>query len=303
MAIKKTLYQVLDIAANASTEAVRVAYEEKVRLLMAREAELSREDINYQRMLLDLALETLTDEFSRRAYDEKLMSRSSQSASRRDMALIESAQSDPEEVARKAERVALQAEALALRMEVSSLRGDVGERYESERPPSFLTRALSIFSTPLTRVVAAVATIVVLMIALQAFSFLFTVRKVDAVSTAASKARESAEIQDYYQRHGVRPASVSEARMLEEEQQRKQAQEYAEERERLRQEQEQKRFIEDSRREAERVSSSLRYAEEEARRDAEWKRRQQEQEELQRQADERERARERLYRLREQSRD
>jgi hypothetical protein len=299
MSIKKTLYQVLEISANASVEEIRAAYKDRLQKLLAREAGMSLADFDYERKLLDLAQETLCDPLARQAYDEKLMARlPPPSSARQASSLALVPQDDPEVVARRAETVALRAEALALRMEVTALRAGAAPYDSVEPPQTFLHRFRSIFSGPLSRVVVAVATIAIVVIVMQMASFFFTVRKVEAVSAAASKAQERIEVQEYYQTHGVRPASAAEARMLDAEQQRlqkeesrKQADAYAEERERKRQEQEEKRFIEESRREAERVSANLRSAEEQAKREEERARRQREYEESRREAEERERVR------------
>lgn len=304
MTKKKTLYQVLEVSATASEAEIREAYRARLKQLLEQQAGMSVEDFDYQRKLLNLAQETLADALSRQAYDEKLMSRAlPSSAERRNASLALVPQEDPEAVARKAETIALRAEALALRMEATSLRAVSALPQEEVRPASLLQRGLSLFSGPLARVAVAVATIAVLMIAMQMSSFFFTVRKVDAVNAAASKAQERAEMQEYYQTNGVRAASVAEARMLEEERQRKRAQENSEERERTRLEQEEKRFLEESRREAERVSANLRASEEQMKREAEWARRQKEQEEQRREAEERERVREAQARIRNLARD
>jgi hypothetical protein len=92
--------------------------------------------------------------------------------------------------------------------------------------------------------------------------------------TEASKAEEKVILQNYYQEHGVRAASVDEVVLL------NRQESIAAQEERARQEQQRKveRADSEARQYAEQVSRQLQYAEEQTRREEEYKQRQQEEE-------------------------
>jgi hypothetical protein len=93
-----------------------------------------------------------------------------------------------------------------------------------------------------------------------------------AVTNQPSAFQRSAEdkvvIQEYYQTHGVRPASREEVDLLEREKQRKSSEANEAKRKQQQAELEQRRFEQETRRRADEVSAALRRSEEEALRKA-----------------------------------
>jgi flagellar biosynthesis GTPase FlhF len=101
-----------------------------------------------------------------------------------------------------------------------------------------------------------------------------------------SKADEKVILQEYYQTHGVRPASRIEADLLEVENRRKENEQRQAEREKQREEDQYRKFVEESRRIGNQVQENLRRDEERARyEEAQQKRRLEQEQEAQRQAE------------------
>jgi len=286
MGKKKTLYQVLEIAAGASVQEVVEAHGKMLEKLHEAQGHLSREDFEYQRNMLGVARDTLSDPLLRRDYDEKLMARlgaQSSAGGSSSRALAPSA-----ELSQRAETLALRADALALRADALAIRTDT---YGSAAPQSAFERLVSGLGRPLKRIAIVLGTLAALAVIAQSLWFYFGVRKVRNVVESAAQAEERMVVEEYYRRHGVRPANATEARLLEMEHQRKQDEAEAAEREARLAEENARRFEEDARRAGERVSSNLRYAEEAARREEEAERRQQEREAFRRKAEEEEQLR------------
>lgn len=287
MSRKKTLYEILEVPANASSHDIRAAHRRKLQKLQSAEAGISREDFAYRLQMLKLALDTLSDPALRWEYDEKLMSRppSAEAAP----AQVPAVPADDDPLARRADVLALRADALALRADAMSIKGDVSLLRGDDGPQPLASRFLSGLKSPLRATVVVVGSLAAIaMLAQTAFVF-FAVRHNEDATAAAARAEEQVVIQDYYQRYGERPASAAEARLLEQERQRQENEARAEEREKEKTEERARRFQEEAKREGERISAELRYAEEQLRHEEERKKAQKEEEEQRRQAAEEER--------------
>lgn len=278
MKAKKTLYQVLDISANASGSEIRAAHQQQVLKLRSEEGSMSHEDFDFRLKLVNLALDTLCDSLSRRVYDEKLMSRMLSASAPPAVAV----QEDAETLARRADALAFRADALALRADALSIRSDGAPFKSSDRPPTLTSRIFSALESPVKRIFIVIGTLAAIAMLVQTAFLFFSVRKVERTAAVESKAEEQIVIQEYYQKYGVRPANATEARLLEQENQRKENEARTDEREKQRAEEKARRFQEEARREGERVTSDLRYAEENLRREAAQKKAEREEEERRR---------------------
>jgi len=69
---KKTLYEVLEVQPDASSDAIKSAYQKACEQLMLKQQVLSAEEIAFQQKVIDLAYDTLSVSTSRDAYDAKL---------------------------------------------------------------------------------------------------------------------------------------------------------------------------------------------------------------------------------------
>lgn len=274
MKAKKTLYQVLDIPANASGPEIQTAYLRQMQTLQSEESRLSHEDFSFRLTLLNLALETLSDPVSRRAYDETLMSRMAPSRSPHALALHE----DADILSRRADALAFRADALALRADAMSIRADAAPFRADDGTQSLLSRIFSLLKSPLKKVFVALGTLAAIMMLAQTALLFFSAKQVEKAASTQARAEEQVQIQEYYQTHGVRPANATEARLLEMENRRRETETRVAEREKQRVEEEARRFQEESRRLGERVSADLRHAEEMARREEAQKKAEREEE-------------------------
>jgi flagellar biosynthesis GTPase FlhF len=178
----------------------------------------------------------------------------------------------------KADAILLKADAVSLRAEALGLQ--VGTQAPSARGMERFSGLLSPFKGALT----ILGTLIAIGMVVQVLFLLFVNRQAGQVVSEQSKADEKVMLQEYYQEHGVRAGSKLEVDMLEE------ARRRDEKANRERQEQERKyeKFVEDSRREGERVAQDLHRAEQQARyeeerqqrRLVEEKRRQEEEDQL-----------------------
>lgn len=284
---KKSLYEILEVSPNATSEEIQAAHQRVSQKLRSEETKLNREDFDFKLKIVNLAVATLADPVSRESYDASLAAiiPPVRGASSRNAVAVQSAT-----MLRKAEAMALRADAMALRADALAIRADVpGARIEDSHQ-SALSRVLSSLKTPLKRIFIAFGTLAATAMVIQVAFLYFAVRKTEHTEGAAAKAEEKIIIQEYYQEHGVRPKSAIEASLLEQENRRRENELRAAERERQRTEEEERRFHESFRRTAEQVSADLRYAEQNAQREEAYKKAQLEQERLLRDQAERDRA-------------
>lgn len=281
MAIKKSFYQVLEIPAGASADAIRTAFEKQLGKLKAQESVLDFDEFEYRRKLLELAHATLADPASRREYDNSLMSRP----------LITQPVLEAEKtLARRAEALALRADAMALRADAISLTSNAALPAHEE-PATLGSRVAGALKVSMRNVAILMVTLAATAFLFQSFFMVSTVRKAGEVSSAAAKAEEQIVIEEYFRQHGVRPASAAEARMLERESQRREREEREAERAIQRQEQETKRKEADDRQYAAQISADLHSAEARIAREEARAQQQKELEDQQREANEQRRIR------------
>lgn len=287
MATKKTLYEVLGIPANSSFDDVRAAHQRKVQALQSEETQLGHDEFKYRLQLLDLSLHTLSDPSARRDYDEKLMSRKTPGADapQRQAVVVQTA---PDTLTRRAEALALRADALALRADAMSIHTDILTTAAEDARQSWTSQVLGILKSSMRTIAITIGALAGLAIVTQV-AIALSVRNNESIARKEASAEEKVIIQEYYQQYGVRPASAAEARLLEQENQRRERAEREAEREEQRKEEAARRFEEDSRRTGERVSAELRAAEERIRREEAYAKARREEEERRKIAEEEDR--------------
>ena len=252
---------------------------------------MSREDISFQLQLIDLAFQTLSVQASRDTYDADLASAAPLNSVAGPVSefctppIPDALTLKVEAVGLKADTMSLRADAMSLRVDALSLRvtdaptkigGATNEDSQSavETIFSFISDLASPFKKALTLVVMLVAVSMVI----QVVSALMLNSQQTRVTSEVAKAEEKVVIQEYYQEHGVRPASRAEAELLEAENRRTEAEDRRTEnaqREAMlakqRRDDDDNRFTEESRRIGDQVSENLRRTEEQARREEEQK--------------------------------
>jgi curved DNA-binding protein CbpA len=295
---KKTLYQILGVASDASDIELQAAHETVSARLHAHKERLGPEDFNLKLKVLNLAYKTLSTPTERDAYDARLATMAPPPASAPALALAP-LEASADALSLKAEAMALRAEAMQIRADALSMRSGPPSTYRDRR--AYAVQDESAFSgvaPAMRKILMGLGTLLAIAIVSQVIATMFYHRRAHVEAAAAEKASEQVLLQEYYQTHGVRPASKAELDLLEAEDRRKENETRTAEREKSRLDQNARRFEEESRRRGEQASAALRYtelqAQERARREDDAKQRQQRDD--QRMKDQMERAR--LDRLR-----
>ncbi len=267
MGSKPTLYELLGVPQHAGVPEIHAAYKHKMGLLESARSGMPSQSFDDQSQLLRVALSTLMDAAARFSYDATLNARERSShgavALRVEPASIASAQAQVQ-----ADALSLRADALALRADAKLIRA--GVNVPDARAAGALQTVASGAVTALKRVVSAIGLLVVIGI-----GFFVATRFVqggDASprrSAMEDKAHEQIVLQEYYQTHGVRPASLAELELLKADQRRRENESKLVNQDREKQDREARQFEEESRRRADQVSEDLRRAEESAKREAE----------------------------------
>ena len=281
---KKTLYEILEVSPHAPLAEIQVAHKRLSLNLVSEKTGMSREDIGFQLQLIDLAFQTLSVQASRDTYDVHLASVTPPNTFAGQVSAFATPPT-PDALTLKVEAVGLKADTMSLRADAMSLRVDalslrvtdtpakidreIHEDSQSavEKTFSFISDLASPFKKALTLGVSLVAVGMVI----QVVSALMMNNQQTRVTNEVAKAEEKVAIQEYYQEHGVRPASKAEAELLEAENRRTENAQREATLDKQRQDEEYKRFTEESRQMGERVSENLRRDEAQARRDEEQK--------------------------------
>lgn len=302
MGKKQTLYEILGVSRGAAEQELQLAFDLKVQDLQALQGTLAHEDYDFRRQELYLARDTLMDPVLRRGYDEKLAAAEPPPApALRLQDALPDPGTDGDGLARRADALALRAEALALRADALALRGDADGASPGLAAPGVTDPMADSWRAPVRKILVAIGVAVVAVMAVHLTLMFSSARRVQAATAAAAaaaKAEEQLVIQEYYQKYGVRPASAAEARLLEQEQLRKEREAAEEARRKENEENATIRFQEESRRLGERVSNEVYAAEERLRREESIQKARTEAEQHQRDAAEQARINEEQARMR-----
>ena len=260
---KPTLYEILEVSPEATLAEIKAAHRRLSHALIVGESGLSRDDIELKLQVLDVALSTLVESWSRDAYDAKLATPiSPPKTTVSPLAVSHDADYNP----------------MAVAAAITKNHNIAAATSEAPTPLSIASTAVSGTAKALNTILRIVGLLLVLAVVIRMASCGMrwsapTPRPEELYPAAVAKAVEKVAIQDYYQKHGVRPASLAEVQELEIKD-RLQQQEL---RKQSAQESEYSRLVEQSRNEGDQVVAELqqaeeraRYMEERARQRAEW---------------------------------
>lgn len=266
MTKKKTLYEILEVEPDASYPRIREAYEACLQALEARRQALSQDDYTMQARLLRVAMNSLSSPSSRDAYDAQLKSQSQPEA--KESALVVTPSGDASAAAAlRADAMLLRAEALALKADAMGMKADIVGAYPvatAGTPMQGATQRLFSSFKTLLLVLGIISAIGMVLRVV----FLSTAAQPMESSAAASQAAEKVYLQEYFQTHGVRPASRAEAELMDAERRKKEADARAQreaEAAQYKAERAERDFEEKARRRGQQVSEQLHYADERAR--------------------------------------
>lgn len=298
---KQTMYELLGIQQSATLPEIKSAHRHLTRSLVSGESGLGKDEINHKLQVLDLALNTLSVQWSRDAYDAQL-------AAHNPSVHVDLPALNAMKVPQKSAFNSLQVAAA-----LEETREMVNSRMNDPLAPlAIASSTVSSSVSALRKLLRLAGGVLALGAVIQVGLIISGSRMGQPYPEARAKAEEKVIIQDYYQKHGVRPASRAEAEALQKENQKQaQAQEKAE----LQKQQEQEnysRFVEESQRQSAQVSYDLQRAEESdrlekerVRREAEWAQQRAEEDEREKDAQNAARARQAEWqeRMKEQQQD
>ncbi|MCX7141694.1 MAG: hypothetical protein NT123_11525 [Proteobacteria bacterium] len=279
---KKTLYEILEVPPGAALPEIKAAHRSLSRKLLLGKPGLSREDIDFNLKLIDLALSTLSDQASRDAYDAKLAASNAPS-----YALVP----------READATSLQIAAAIEQNQKFTAAIDGGH----DSPLKVMSAAATSSVSALKKIVRVIAALMILGVIIKVSTAILAGGQPGRSADGVSKADEKVRMQEYYQTHGVRPASRIEADLLEVENRRKENEQREAAREKKQEEDRYRQFVEDSRRVGREASENVRQAEEQARYEEERRKQQLERERREREMAEREAERDRLEQARQRA--
>lgn len=277
---KQTLYEILGVDPDAATADIKAAHHAMTRVLVSGKTGLPHEEIMSRLQQLDLALNTLTSRPARDAYDAGLAASHTSLDRPASTHLTTTSQS-----------VDYNPIALANALVEPHQHDELMVR-DAQHPLKILSATASSSISILKTIFRTIGAIFVLIIVIKASAgLLMSSHQPDMYAQEKTRAEDMVIIQDYYEKHGVRPADRAEAERLELEDKRKKEEQQQTEREQKRQEEAYNRFVETSRMEGERVTRDLELAaarekqeEERARREAEWARQREEAQEAEERA-------------------
>lgn len=249
---KKSLYEWLQVSRHASTEDIQQAHGRLVDKLIAERSKLSAADLDLHMQTLKLALNTLSSPSSRFAYDAKLAHDEA-----RQKSLAASADAQPEQLGTPSGFM----NHLPPEKAATARHAHRTEASNEERLSPFVW-LLSNLKSSLTKSLVFIGLLAVMGMVLQMMFMRAAVT--NPPSALQRSAEDKAVLQEYYQTHGVRPASREEADLLSRENQRKEAEAREAQRKQQMAEMEQLRFEQETKRRADEVSAALRRSEEEA---------------------------------------
>lgn len=294
---KQTMYEILGVSQTAALEEIKAAHRARARDLVSGKTGLPADEIKFRLQTLDLALHTLSSQWSRDAYDAELAAPPPHAAlATRAPCAVTAPSKNP------SYNPIVVATALADAQKNGAL------AVKDTRVPLNAMSAASSSISALKVILRVIGLIFALIIVFRISSGMFRATHYSEMyAREKAKAEDMLVIQDYYQKHGMRPANRSEAEKLDLDNKRKTEEQQRAEGEKKRQEEEYRRFVESSRYQGEQIHAALQAAderaraeEERARREAEWAR---QREEIQRQQqayaeDQRARQREEMQRQR-----
>jgi len=252
---KKNMYEILRVAPTATQAEIKAAHRRLSLEVMSGKQGLSREDVEFQLKLLDMALRTLADPTSRDVYDAKLALPVTSVPYNISLPIRTAADS------RAVDETAGKLAAAVVDEYRTTVAAIEGHKIELEAVSSTVRASAS----ALRAILRIVAGLLILGFVLKMGQMALAARKPTTPSIHIARAEEMLIIQQFHKKYGVRPASRAEAELLEREYRRKENEERQAQFEKDKMESEQRDFDEESRRMGERVHENLAHAEERAR--------------------------------------
>lgn len=263
MTQKKSLYEILELPQDATYPDIQAAHEKLLQSLESRQSSLSLEDYKLQARLLRVAHSTLSTPSSRDAYDAHLSLR--QETLKPGSALQVTPPPNASAAALRADALLARAEAMALRADALGLKADIVSAYPGAGlgtgGSGTASRLLASFKT----VLLTLGTLVALGMILKVVFLTMASRPPAEAGNARSQAAEKVFLQEYYQTHGVRPASRAEAELMDAARRKSEEAQKAQRQLNDTAAQAEQKFEEESRKRGEQVSIELQYAEQKAR--------------------------------------
>ena len=268
MSNKKTLYEILEVPADATHTEIRASHERLLQSLESRQSALSREDYTTQLRLLKVAYSTLSTPTSRDSYDAHLTIRNAPARPSSALLVTTPAANGSTGVMR-ADALMMRAEAIALRADALGLKADLLSGTSQGSGDTTGSPIVSRLLSSLKSVLLTLGTVAALVMVFKVVMLMTLSRQPDGAGGARGQTDDKVYLQEYYQTHGVRPASRVEAELMDAERRKnedaRRAQKMIDDKERSAA-QDERKFEEAARRRAEQVSTELQYAEEKARR-------------------------------------
>ena len=265
---KKTLYEILAVAENASDAEIQVGYEIALAKLQLQKDRISSDDFDFKLKVIQMAFTTLSTPSSRDVYDAKLAVSppppATPAATAAPALALVPLEVEADALSLRAEAMALRAEAMTMRADVLALRSGAAVPLDNRSFSADRQRHAPSPTSPSRKILMAVGTVLAIVMVTQATRMVMGNRQANVAAATAAQANEKVVLQEYYQTHGVRPANIAEMELLEAAKRRQEAAQRTAERDKNKVEQDARRFEEESRRRAAQVSESLRLAELEA---------------------------------------
>lgn len=209
MAKKKTMYEILAVSPTASQAEIKAAHKRLSLELMSGKLGLSREECNFQLSVLDVALHTLSVPVLRDAYDAGIAPTATHGNAvlpikSNVLSLVDGAKTN--KIA-----AAIEDNYKIAAMGMASLQFPIKE----------VSSTVSLSASSLKKILRIVIILMVFGFVIKMGQLVLASRRAGHPSVEVTKAEEKLIIQEYYKKHGVRPASRAEAEFLEQEARRK----------------------------------------------------------------------------------
>jgi curved DNA-binding protein CbpA len=256
MGNKKTLYEVLNVSPNASTEQIQAAYKNVVQRLESGFSGLSAADAVSQIKVVNIAFQVLRDQMSRGVYDAKLNQQTA-------LALVPRS-ADTEALTLKMDATVLKADAAALLAQAAMANANALALNYGVTPQGLGGQARSSFfktfrfGFTVLGAIVAISMVVMVVSGGRGSNLALEIK-------AHEKAQEKVMLQEYYQQHGVRPSSKAEMDLLEIKRRKEEAETRTADRMADKKTRDAERFKEENERLGRQVSENLQRAEEYAR--------------------------------------
>jgi curved DNA-binding protein CbpA len=250
MGSKKTLYEVLNVARDASFAQIQAHHTAELQKLHSPDNGLSPEEAITHMKLVNMAFDVLKDTMSRNAYDAKLNQHSS--------VALQPMSPNSQALSLKVDAAALKADAAAIMAQAAMISA---QSMALQHGTPHATAGLGgLAAGGFGRGLKLALTVLGALVAVGLVMMALTAGKRSAMRPdleEETKTHEKMVIQEYYQRTGVRANSKIEVDLLEAENRRKETVLRDEQRTAEKKEREEQRFAEETRRLSERVSQDL----------------------------------------------